>query len=417
MTSAAAGTPPVAYLLRSYPRLSQTFILNEMLALEGIGQELRLFAMSDPKEPVIQDAVSRVRARPEYLDRARSPLAAIRDHLGAAVAGPHRYLATLVYVARAREIDRGYRTVSRFACFSRAVRLGRRLRRSGVEHVHAHFAHDPALVAHLLHRLTGLQFSFTAHARDLYQVPVPALLDRIRSATTVVTCCGANVDYITSIAPDAADKVRLVHHGVDADAFRPLERDAAHDPPRIVSVGRLVEKKGFTDLIAACAELGRDGSRFRCAIYGDGPLRPELAQMIRQFDLDDHVTLEGERTQEEIRGALQRADVFALTPVVTDDGDRDGIPNALLEAMACGLPVVSTTVGGIPEVVHDGRTGFLVPPHAPSVIARRLGALVGDARLRSSLGASGRAVVIEEFDACEGARRLADAFTDGRLAS
>jgi glycosyltransferase involved in cell wall biosynthesis len=355
--------------------------------------------MSDPGEPVIQDAVSRVRARPEYLDRARSPLAAIRDHLGAAVAGPHRYLATLVYVARAREIDRGYRTVSRFACFSRAVRLGRRLRRSGVEHVHAHFAHDPALVAHLLHRLTGLQFSFTAHARDLYQVPVPALLDRIRSATTVVTCCGANVDYITSIAPDAADKVRLVHHGVDADAFRPLERDAAHDPPRIVSVGRLVEKKGFTDLIAACAELGRDGSRFRCAIYGDGPLRPELAQMIRQFDLDDHVTLEGERTQEEIRGALQRADVFALTPVVTDDGDRDGIPNALLEAMACGLPTIATAVGGNIEVIKTDRTGLLVRLDSAAELALAIRLLITDETRRSALGAAARQYVVKHHAA------------------
>jgi glycosyltransferase involved in cell wall biosynthesis len=275
--------------------------------------------------------------------------------------------------------------------------------------VHSHFAHDPTLIALLVKRLTGTTFSFTAHARDLYQTPARALAERIREATAVVTCCRPNVDYLEQIAPDAASgKIRLLYYGIDLDAFRPNGRHSGgRELPLIVSVGRLVEKKGFADLIAACATVKDAGHRFRCVIHGDGPLRAELARAVASTGLTDSVTLAGACPHAEIRRALAQADVFALTPIVADDGDRDGLPNALLEAMACGLPVVSTAVAGIPEAVIHDETGLLAQPGDVAAIARHLIALLTDDELCRRLGVQARQACTEHFDRERNARRLA----------
>lgn len=402
----------VAYILRSFPRLSQTFILNEILALEQLGLKLHIFALTDPREAIVQDGVADVRAPTEYLESAqRRPAAVVLvEHLRVAITSPRRYLGTAAYVLRRSDLDAGYTASSRFACFIQAVRLARMLRRgTTVTHVHAHFAHDPTLIALLLKKLTGIGYSFTAHARDLYQIPPASLAERMAEARAVVTCCRANLDYLNDVAPDLTrEKARVIHHGIDLDAFRPPEaRGSSSRAPLILSVGRLVEKKGFPDLIAACALLKQAGHRFRCEIYGEGPLYDELVRLIARFGAAERVIIAGARTQEDLAEAFRAADVFALTPVVTDDGDRDGIPNVLVEAMACGLPVVSTPVGGIPEVVIHCETGLLAEPHDPPSIAGHLAALLVDAGRRRRLGAAARRAVVNRFDTAANARALA----------
>jgi glycosyltransferase involved in cell wall biosynthesis len=412
-TSASIGNAHVGYVLRSYPRLSQTFILNEILALERLGLDVHLFAMTNPREQLVQEDVAAVRARPHYLELAchRSRSAVFLEHLRLALAAPHRYLATLAYVLRRRDLDTGYVTTSRFCCFTEAVHMAQVLRTktTRVRHVHSHFAHDPTLIALLVKRLTGLTFSFTAHARDLYQTPARALAERVREATAVVTCCQANVDYLEQIASDASSgKVRLLYYGIDLDAFRPNGgHEAAQELPLIVSVGRLVEKKGFDDLIAACATVKDAGHRFRCVIYGDGPLQEVLARAVASAGLTDSVTLAGACTHAEIRRVLAQADLFALTPVVADDGDRDGIPNALLEAMASGLPVVSTAVAGIPEAVIHDETGLLAQASDVAAIAGHLIALLTDEERRRRFGSQARQACTEHFDRERNARQLA----------
>jgi glycosyltransferase involved in cell wall biosynthesis len=277
-----------------------------------------------------------------------------------------------------------------------------------VGRLHAAFAHDPALVAMLTSRLTGLPFSFTAHARDLYQLPRSRLVRRVEAADAVITCTEANRRQLADVLPPSlVSKVHVVVHGVDVGRFHPATGRPAADPPVILSAGRLVEKKGFPDLLAAAATLRRRGRRFRLDIHGDGPDRPALATAVVDLGLGDHVRLLPAATRDELAVAYRQAAVFALTPFVTADGDRDGIPNVLVEAMASGLPVVTTTVGGIPELVTSGSNGLLAAPGDVDAVAEHLECLLDQPAERARLGAAARATVLERFDARRSATTLA----------
>ena len=413
--------PEIGYILRSFPRLSQTFVLNEVLALEQLGLKLRIFAIVDPRESLVQPEVGQLRAEVHYLAPAggRRLTSIFREHLAVCVKSPRRYLATLVYVLRHSEIDRGYRAGSRFDCFRQAVHLLRLVaaagRRTGrrIHRLHAHFAHDPTLIAMLAHMLSGIPYNFTTHARDLYQALPQTLVDKVAQATAVVTCCAANIAYLRRILPEGlGDKCKLIRYGVDLRRFSPTRewddpQRKGSAPPLILSVGRLVEKKGFLDLVAACSLLQRAGHRFRCEIYGEGSQHDELQAAVDQYDLAGKVVLAGAVTQQELIPVLRRADIFALTPFVTGDGDRDGMPNVLIEAMACGLPVVSTAIVGVPELVEHGRNGLLAQPRDVQYIAVALATLLGDARARRMLGMAAHCTVREQFSLDASARRLA----------
>lgn len=415
----------VAYILRSYPRLSQTFVLQEIWALEQLGLSLHIFAITNPHEPLVQSQVAEVQAPVEYLDaiQTQSWQQGMRSHLHCFVRNPWRYTKTLWYIWRHAECDAGYTTASRYTCFHLAVYLTQRLRQvqqttgQAIEQLHAHFAHDPTLIAQLVHFLTGLPFSFTAHARDLYQIPQSALMERLQSAQLVVTCCGANLDYIKTVTPARHQPpIYLIHHGVNLAMFQPAPPVTAAIPI-ILSVGRLVTKKGFADLLAACALLQAAHQPFQCLIFGEGPLYEELLTQIDQLGLNGTVQLRGACRQEALVPMLQTATIFALTPCITDDGDRDGVPNVLVEAMACALPVVSTGVGGIPELVTHEVNGLLAAPHDVTAIAAHLATLLADATLRQRLGQAARQTVTEHFDLAKAAHRLALLFDDVRQAN
>ncbi|WP_026257770.1 glycosyltransferase [Actinopolymorpha alba] len=399
----------VILVVRSWPRLSQTFILNEVLALERRGLALTVVSLVRSRERHRQPQVDQVRARVRFLDD-RGPAAIwarITDHLAAFAGAPGRYLATFFFALTRPWLGGGYATCSALRSFGHGVQvaaLAGRLRRAGEghPHLHAHFAHDPALVGMLARRLTGLPFSFTAHARDLYQTSPRALIARAAEAKVLVTCCRANADYIARTIPTRVRPlVRVIHHGVELDQLTPSRTGPAGTngaQAKVLSVGRLVEKKGFDDLLRACARLAEAGHAFSLDIYGDGPLRPELTALVDRLRLGSHVTFHGERDRNEIVRALATADVFALTPCVTGDGDRDGIPNVLVEAMACGLPVVTTSAGGIPELVRDGDNGLLASPGDVAAIAAHLAALLADPEARRELGARGRHTVESGYD-------------------
>jgi glycosyltransferase involved in cell wall biosynthesis len=232
----------------------------------------------------------------------------------------------------------------------------------------------------------------------------------------VVTCCGANLDYLLKTAPDSTrSRLKLIHHGVDLELFRPAE-DTGPDAgvPLIVSAGRLVEKKGFPDLLMAIYLLKQAGIPFRCEIHGGGPLQLELTARIIQLGLQDEVVLAGEYAQDQIIPVLQSASLFALTPSVAEDGDRDGIPNVLVEAMACGLPVVSTSVAGIPELVVHGNNGLLFEPHDSEGISAGLAALLEDPALRARLGRGARQTVEDCYDQRSASVQLAELFADNQ---
>jgi glycosyltransferase involved in cell wall biosynthesis len=412
----------IGYLLRSYPRLSQTFILNEILALERIGVSIQVFALTNPHEKVVQMQVDQVQAPVHYLDEDIQPRS-LRNmlHENAQIAWSHLkgYLRSLVYIAANRGIDKGYTASSRWECFLQAVHLTYLLilneRSTGkkIDHLHAHFAHDPALIAYLVHRIAGIPFSFTAHARDLYQVPEKALTDRIRRAKAVITCCNANMEYLNRIAPSQQSKFSLVYHGVNLKDFQPGSNTGTGSTlkdPLILSVGRLVEKKGFQDLLQALLIVKRRGEGFQCVIYGDGPLGKQLTAWINEHGLAPQVKLMGDCTQQELISIYQNATLFILTPVQTEDGDRDGIPNVIVESMAVGLPVITTAVSGIPELVENNQNGLLYQPHDVEGIASGIIELLRNAEKRRQLGSAASKKVAEQFDITRAARQLKTLF-------
>ena len=390
--------------------------------MEQIGVSIQIFALTNPREKVVQMQVDQVQAPVHYLDegiQSRSKMRMLKENAQVAWQYLQGYLRSLWYIAANREIDEGYTASSRWECFLQAVHLTYLLilneRKTGkkLDHLHAHFAHDPALIVYLVHFITGIPFSFTAHARDLYQVPEKTLTDRIRLARAVITCCGSNLEYLNQIAPSQKSKFSLIYHGVNLKDFQPVSNPGANSPPDgplILSVGRLVEKKGFQDLLEALFLVKKSGEGFQCAIYGDGPLAKQLEEWIEEHGMTGEVSLKGDRTQQELISVYQNATFFILTPVQTEDGDRDGIPNVLVEAMAVGLPVITTAVSGIPELVEHNLNGLLYQSHDAQSIASGIIELLRNAEKRRQLGEAGSKKVREQFDVTQAAKRLKSLF-------
>jgi glycosyltransferase involved in cell wall biosynthesis len=289
----------------------------------------------------------------------------------------------------------------------------------GVTHLHAHFAHEATRVTMLAARLTGLPYSFTAHARDIYSEDVDyrLLREKVERARFAVTETNFNLAFMGShVGAAAASRVHVVHNGVDLERFAPEPAPLAADP-LILSVGRLVEKKGFPTLISACRLLRDRGRRFRCEIIGYGELRPRLEEDIRAAGLADVVRLVGMRSQEDLPAEYRRAAVFAMPAIIGEDGNRDSLPTVLLEALACGVPVVASRVTGIPEIVDDGRNGLLVEPGDADGLSRALERLLADGELRERFGEAGRAKAEQKFDIKTNAQDLYGLLSGGGLSS
>lgn len=380
-----ANAGRVAVLVKRFPRLSETFVLAEFLELRRHGVDVHLFSISDPREPWAQPEAEALRPEVTYLrdrpGRLRAMARAVSRH-------PRGTVSALRFgiVRRSRATWRH---------LGEALALVDDLDRLSLTHVHAHFAHGPAAVAYLAHLVSGVGFSFTAHAKDLYTTPRTYVAARSDAASFVATCTQANVDYLVGeIGVDPA-KVVLTRHGTDLERFATIVRRPSGR--RILAVGRLVPKKGFDLLVRACAALDRSGVDFECVIVGDGPERERLEALVAELGLAHRITLAPARPQSELVQQYAVADVFVLPCRITDDGDRDGVPNVVMEAMATGIPVVATAVSGLPEVVLDGVTGTLVPPEDPAALARALAAAIDDARTAADMGSAGRRRAIEEF--------------------
>jgi glycosyltransferase involved in cell wall biosynthesis len=403
------GGPTVCYLTKRFPRLSETFILDEILGLEGNGVDLHLFSIADPHEATVQPDVRRVRSTVTYLRTGDGAAAAVRDNLRFAF-GHTRLLA--------RHPVRWTRTVVRLLGSERSRAMARHfleaggmaleMDRVGGDHLHAAFAHGPASTAYYVHLITGHTYSFAAHAKDLYLSTPEVLAAKASTASFVLACshsAAAELRRIAATRGASGAEVVYAPHGVDVDRFRPVPANPAgtgqDEPVRILAVGRLVPKKGYPTLVAALAELVTRGVPFTCRIIGGGDLREELAARLASAGIADRVELCGTRTQIEILEEYRQTDIFVQASVVTADGDRDGIPNSVLEAMSCGLAVVATDVAGIPEVVTDHGTGLLAHQADPIALADALEEAAGDSELRARLGRSAREFVVDTFSRSE----------------
>lgn len=400
-------SPSVGYVLKRYPRLSETFILNEMRALERLGTPLHIFSLLRPEEALMHPTVAEIQAPVSYFPSLwwELILAVAKAHVAMAVGVPLRYLQALGLALWWALGSRSPLAVLKQ--FWRSAYVAQGCRKHNIQHLHAHFANAPSMVAHLASVMGNIPYSFSTHAKDLYLTPQPVLRQRVASASFVLTCTRYNLEYLRSFLPPTDwNKLHLVYHGIDLEAMsaRMLKSMSPADPaelPLILSVGRLVSKKGMPDLVSACQILHQRGVQFRCLIVGEGPLRRELEDHIKNLGLSSRVSLAGAMAHDRLLALYPQATVFALAPHITENGDRDGIPNVIAEAMASGTVVATTAVSGIPELVEHDRTGLLVAPHDPVALADALQRLLGKKPLRERLAAAARRKIEERFECWE----------------
>ena len=424
----------IAYVLMGFPRLSETFVTHEIYLLEQLGIKLRLFAIKHGDMEQVHDVVAHIRAPLTYLPKVtslsgtnlfswiwRNGAAYAESHGQLLRARPFSYLKTLsAALSMAIKYRRSWHAPLRKVFvkeFLQAGYIANQVRKNlSIRQLHGHFCHGATTITWFVSRLTDVPFSFTAHAKDIYQVdqnPGDLLARKLKAARFVTTCTGANATHLGERFPHC-DHVHTVYHGLDTAYFAPpdgAQRNAAI--PRILAVGRFVQKKGFADLIDACSILRQSGMPFHLTIIGEqGDQSDVIRDQVARLDLKQSIHLRGPVTHDELRREYHRADIFALPCLVAPDGDRDGIPNVLAEAMATGMAVVTTAVSGIPELVRDGVDGLMVPERNPQALAAALKRLLDDRVSREQLGGAARTRVCSVFDSKQTTMQLKSLFVD-----
>jgi glycosyltransferase involved in cell wall biosynthesis len=394
------GRPVLGVVLKGYPRISETFISNEILLLEGLGFAVRIFSMRPGREGVTHASVRRIRARVDYL-----PETFLRN--------PHRLLfhGACTAIRRPREAAAGialslrrYRRTRNIASLRHLLQaaylVNRCLPGSGVVHLHAHFAHSPTSVALYASVLSGLPYSFSAHAKDIYTSDREQLREKIALARFVVTCTEHNRAYLAEVGHGLATPVHRVYHGIDTALFGArAPRDVDARPPyRVLTVARLTPKKGIPTVLQAVRRLVDAGVPLTYTLIGDGQDRAQVLALIGRLGLEAHCRWLGTQPHEVVLEHYRRADLFVLGCEIAADGDRDGVPNVLFESMAMGVPVVATAVSAIPELVEPEATGLLVAPQRPEALAEAMRRMLTDAALRRKVIPAARARVLAEFD-------------------
>jgi glycosyltransferase involved in cell wall biosynthesis len=411
----------VAYVLKGFPRQSETFIASEIHRLETLGVALRIFVLKDPDEDQRHPVVDRIRAKPFYLPQTTSLSSSRTLPWLLRNIGPFR--PALARVARRRPLNllraarlalaQSVRARPRWWAAPRKVYLkeflcavalaDRVLADGGISHLHGHFAHGSTTVTWLAATITDTPFSFTGHAKDIYAGnlnPAGLLARKMAAARFVVTCTAANAEHLRALGTPTP--VHTVYHGLSSDFAALTAQPTDYTPGnvlRVLGVGRLVAKKGFDSFIEACALLRRAGMSFEARIAGEsGDAEPALRRLIAERGLESCVHLLGPLTPEQLYAEYRASTLFSLPCRLLDNGDRDGMPNVLLEAMSCAVPVVTTDISGIPELVEDGVNGLLVPPDDPHALAGAWLRLYDDPALARRLARAGQSTVSERFE-------------------
>jgi colanic acid/amylovoran biosynthesis glycosyltransferase len=432
-----SGEPArVAYIMSRFPELTQTFVLFEILAVEQQGAQvelypllrggntarhsdgasiwrkcLELFGHRGAKQLMHPEAAPLV-ARAHYAPFLSLPILAAQLYY--LIRRPGAYFSTIATIIRGAWGSPNF-LLGGLALLPKAAYFARLMSAAGIEHIHAHFANHPATAALIIHRLTGIPFSFTAHGSDLHR-DRRLLREKVTEAAWVVAISRYNREVIEQhCGPASEGRVAIIHCGVDTDVFRPgAPRAERPSQLQILSVGTLHEVKGQKFLVEACARLRDRGVNFRCQFVGEGPDRPALTAQIRQLGLESCVELVGQRTRSQIVALMQQADVVVAPSVPSQSGRREGIPVVLMEAMACGAPVVASDLSGIPELVKHEHSGLLTPPAYVAALADALARLQQDPDLCRRLGRGARATVMEEFNQQRNAAILVQRFRNSR---
>lgn len=405
---------PIAYIAHYFPTLTQTFVYHEILALEEAGWKVLPFSIRRPTK-AFSDQAAKLASRTFYLipilwmNFLWWQVALFLEH-------PVRYLKIFAcLITRPGESLRS--RLHGLTHFFGGMYLVPELRRAGVKHFHAHFGQNPTTLAMTAAEYLGIPFSMTIHARDLF-VDTALLPAKLERAKFVVTISEYNRRLLRELAYStaAAEKIRVLHCGIDIHAFEERQHAKEEAPstraPVFFAVGRLVEKKGYVYLVEAAKILKERGVPFEVKVIGGGPDETLLAARVSELGVEDCVRLEGSMPQEDLLPLLKQADAFVLPCVLAKDGDQDGIPVSLMEAMAYGVPCVSTGVSGVPELIEDGKEGLLVPQKDGLALANALEKLARDPELRRKLGKAGRLKVEREFTLQGLAGKLDELFSD-----
>lgn len=433
-TDAAPATGHrIAYLMSRFPRLTETFILYEILALRRRGLDVQVYPlMRERKTRVHPDGASTLTKAVDLLsseDREILMHAAARTilphvHYGplfswgiaravarSLVRRPLAFVATLATVV-VRNIGSANYFLGSIAIFPKAVHLGAEMRRTGVTHLHAHFANHPTTAAYVIGRLFNIPYSFTGHGADL-QVDQHMLRQKIATATFVRAISDDGRRFISGHGPEgSSDKIVVVPCGVDTAMFAGQHRVRERGSTlRLLCVATLYEVKGHRYLFDAIARLGARGVDVRCRLVGDGPDRQALEARVADLGISSRIDFLGQRTREEIIEIMHEADLLVVPSIPTASGRREGLPVVIMEAMSAGLPVVASAISGIPELVEDGQTGLLVPPKDPDALADAIIRLEGDDELRNQMVVAAMARVRERYDLDVVSEALVELFT------
>ena len=395
-----SGVPVLGMILKGYPRISEAFISNEILLLEKRGFAIHLFSMRQPREDFTHESINQIRARVDYLPETLiKPLPRLLYHnLILAFKRPGIYAGAL------KTAWRRFLRTHKLATIKHLLQAGylaqRLLPASGVTHLHAHFAHSPTSVAMFTSQLTGLPFSFTAHAKDIYTSDPRQLREKMELSRFVVTCTEYNRQHLLEICDGHPTQVHRIYHGIDIDLFSG-NYEQRQDPDhlyRILTIARLTAKKGLPTVYKALKILADRGLNFEHTLIGDGEDRELILQLIKKLELSSVTRWLGTRPHHVVLEHYRAADLFVLGCEVAPNGDRDGIPNVLIESMAMGVPVVATGISAIPELVQDGKTGLLAPAGQPDKLAEAMQRMLTDTELRNSVIPAARQTVAENFD-------------------
>lgn len=392
-----------------FPKITETFVLHEILEIQKHGLDVEVYPLLLEKTTVEHPEVRQLDGKVHYIPFLNVPV--VLANLYFLLRHPFAYWGAM---ARALATTVGDRKlfIGALGILPKVVSFAYDMRRRGVHHVHAHFATHPTLAARAIQDLTGIPFSFTAHGSDIH-VSQRGLAAKLHDASFAVMVSNYNREFVLRKCGEfAATRLHVIHCGIAPDLSdeSPREPESQDGPFRILCVAALREVKGHRYLIEACKQLSTRNLNFQCDIVGEGPLRDAIRQQIRESDLGDVVTLHGALPRPQVLEKMRRSDVVVLPSVRDRRGRREGIPVTLMEAMACGVPVISSALSGIPELVDPGETGILTPPGDSGALADALEELGQSEEKRRELGIAGRRRVFEQFDLKNSVARLAMLF-------
>ncbi len=392
MPEDTSAAPPLAIVVKGYPRLSETFVAQEFAALENRGLKFEIWSLRAPYDPKFHPIHEEIRARPRYLPEYlwRAP-ARVALGLLASLRLPGFGAAVKIWW---RDLRRDF-TPNRIRRFGQACVLARELP-TETRFLYVHFLHTPTSVARYAAIMRGLDWGFSAHAKDIWTTPDWEKREKIADCAFGATCTASGAAHLRGLANESG-KIDLAYHGLDLSRLpAPAPSKSRTGPATLLSVGRLVEKKGYDDLLEALSQL-RGDLDWRLIHIGGGELGGELAARATALGIDGRIDWRGKRDREEVIAAMREADLFVLPAKIAASGDRDGLPNVLMEAASQELPILSTAVSAIPEFVRDGVDGRLVPPGEPEALAEAMAAMLANTDAAAAMARSARSRLVAEF--------------------